>query len=64
LKLPERLRVNWSVQPNEGVHTALCDSGGVLARSRMGMISDCFSGFKFVCAELEEAEGKIRRKLV
>jgi len=29
-----------------------------------GFISDCFSGFKFVCTELEKAERKIRRKLV
>ena len=56
--------MNWSVCGNEAVHTALCDLGGVLAWNSMGFISDCFSVFKFVCAEMEKAERKIRIKLV
>jgi len=55
--------VYWSVQGNEGVHTAPCDFSGVVynmvywehkGRKRKGLISDCFSGYKFVCAEREK----------
>jgi hypothetical protein len=60
---------------NEGVHTALCDFGGVVynmvywehkgrKRKTKTLISDCFSGYKFVCAEREKAGRKIRRKTV